>query len=381
MRRYAGLELLRFVAAVAVLFWHYQHFFSNVPPGDQTGYVVSQLPLRSVFALFYESGHYAVQVFWAISGFIFFYRYGAAIHERRVTLGQYLVYRVSRLYPLHLLTLVAVMLLQLVFLRVNGRHAPFVFAPFDLRHFVLNVLMISQWGLQAGLSFNGPVWSVSIEEFCYLAFFFIASGLVFTRRTLALLFVAACVLRSTNPLSPEFAECLALFLVGGVVWGVHGWVIEGGAARRLGSITALGAAIIALVVIRPAYPALPPAAQIAVSRFVLIPTILFAFLALFPRDDARAGRACGELGKLTYSTYMIHFPIQLATVTVLDALGISRMVFYSPLALLLFVSTVIALGYGVFTRFEMPMQAFVRSKLLRERPRTLAEREPMLAPS
>ncbi len=33
-RKFAGLELLRFLAAAAVLFWHYQHFFYGLPPGD-----------------------------------------------------------------------------------------------------------------------------------------------------------------------------------------------------------------------------------------------------------------------------------------------------------------------------------------------------------
>ena len=111
-------------------------------------------------------------------------------------------------------------------------------------------------------------------------------------------------------------------------------------------------------------PALHPVAQVTATHLVLIPTILGWFLALSPRDGTRAARRCGELGKLTYSTYMIHFPLQLAAVTCLDALGLSRGIFYSAVALLLFVSTVLAAGYGLFTWFEMPMQAYLRARLL-----------------
>ena len=362
-RRFAGLELLRFLAAAAVLIWHYQHFFYDVPAGDPTQYDVEAQPLYPLLALAYRHGTFAVQLFWAISGFIFFFRYGEAIHQRRVGLRQYLVFRFSRLYPLHLLTLVAVALLQLAFVRVSGGR-PFVYAYNDARHFALNVLMISQWGLQQGLSFNGPVWSVSVEEFCYLAFFFIASGLAMSRRNLAALFMAAWVLLVTHPLAPEFGECLALFLAGGALWGAHRWVGEGGAGRRRTSLAALVASTAALAAGWSSYPALHPVAQVTATHLLLIPTILGWFLALSPRDGSRAGRLCGELGKLTYSTYMIHFPLQLAAVTCLDALGLSRGIFYSAVALLLFVSTVLAAGYGLFTWFEMPMQAYLRARLL-----------------
>jgi peptidoglycan/LPS O-acetylase OafA/YrhL len=363
-RKFAGLELLRFLAAAAVLFWHYQHFFYNVPPGDPTRYAVAQQPLYPVLSLLYHHGDFAVQVFWAISGFIFFFRYSAAIYEKRVTLREYVVFRVSRLYPLHIVTLVAVALLQLAFMRVNAGGKPFVYPYFDVRHFVLNVLMISQWGLQSGFSFNGPVWSVSVEEFCYLAFFFIASGLAFTRRTFAMVFIAAWVLLVTRALSPQFGECLALFLLGGVTWGVHRWIMEGGVGRRAASMAVLVATAIAVATSWSSYPTMHPVVRTTTTYFVLIPTILFGFLALSPRDDSWAGHLCGELGKLTYSTYMIHFPLQLATVIVLDSLGVSRAIFYSLTALVVFISTVMVTGYFLFSRFEMPMQACVRSKLL-----------------
>jgi peptidoglycan/LPS O-acetylase OafA/YrhL len=374
-RKFAGLELLRFLAAVAVLLWHYQHFFYNVPPGDPTRYAVAEQPLYAALALFYRHGDFAVQVFWAISGFIFFFRYGSAIHEKRVSLREYIVFRLSRLYPLHVVTLVAVALLQLAFMRVNGSGQPFVYQHFDVRHLVLNVMMISQWGLQQGFSFNGPVWSVSVEEFCYIAFFFIASGLAFTRRTLGMLLVSAWVLEVTRVLSPDFAECLALFLLGGVIWGVHRWVLEGGVVRRTTAVAVLLASAVAVGICWSSYPTMHPVVQLAASRFVLIPTLLFAFLALSPRDDSWAGRLYGGLGKLTYSTYMIHFPLQLAAVTILDALGISRAVFYSVTALLLFVAAVMGVGYVLFSRFEMPMQAYVRSRLLPRRAVSMVDRE------
>ncbi len=66
-----GIELLRFASAVAVLVFHYQHFaFSG---GEQVNFVAREQPFYSVLHLFYNYGFYGVQVFWCISGFIFFW--------------------------------------------------------------------------------------------------------------------------------------------------------------------------------------------------------------------------------------------------------------------------------------------------------------------
>ena len=277
-----------------------------------------------------------------------------------MTLRTYLVNRVSRLYPLHVVTLLAVALLQEAFRRA-GHGISFVYPFNDLRHFGLQLLMLSHWGLQQGFSFNGPVWSVSVEEFCYLAFFFVASGLSFNRRTFPMVVAAAWVLVATRVIHPDFAECLALFFVGGAVWGAYEWA--GGRRWLLWTSVALGT--IAAVLGWSAFDAFPPLMQMSATHFVLIPALLMAFLALSPADGTRGARLCGELGKLTYATYMIHFPLQLASVLVVDALGLSRALFYSPFALMVFVVSVLLLGQLVFTRFERPMQAWMRRRLLR----------------
>ena len=47
-----------------------------------------------------------------------------------------------------------------------------IFENNDLYHFVLNILFISSWGLEKGMSFNQPIWSVSFELIVYILFFF-----------------------------------------------------------------------------------------------------------------------------------------------------------------------------------------------------------------
>jgi peptidoglycan/LPS O-acetylase OafA/YrhL len=113
-----GLEVLRFVSAVAVLFWHYQNFW-NTPHG-LVGFERDQQPLYRYFSAFYEFGRYGVQVFWSISGYIFFWKYRDAIAKRLTSGRKFFFLRFSRLYPLHFATLLLVAALQGLYFNQTG---------------------------------------------------------------------------------------------------------------------------------------------------------------------------------------------------------------------------------------------------------------------
>ena len=166
-----GLEAIRFVCAVGVLFWHYQHFYAT--PNQPTDFVTERQPLYSIFSFLYDYGYYGVSIFWCISGFIFFWRYRIAISDRVVGHKKFFVLRFSRLYPLHFATLLLVAALQIVYLSKNGVY--FIFPKNDFFHFFLQLFMASNWGatMTVGDSFNGPIWSISIEVLIYLVFYLV----------------------------------------------------------------------------------------------------------------------------------------------------------------------------------------------------------------
>ena len=131
--KFLGLEVLRFISTLSVLIWHYQHFYFI---GDQrVGFVSSQQPFYSTLSFFYENGFYAVQVFWCLSGFIFFFNYLEKIKDGKLSGGNFIIIRLSRLYPLHFLTLLAVIVMQNVFYQKN--QVFFVYQVNDFRHFLL----------------------------------------------------------------------------------------------------------------------------------------------------------------------------------------------------------------------------------------------------
>ena len=81
--------------------------------------LANELPFYSILFPIYRNGGYAVQMFWTISGFIFFWRYAGRINDKTMKHYEYFILRFSRLYPLHIVTLVAVAALQLAYFRLH----------------------------------------------------------------------------------------------------------------------------------------------------------------------------------------------------------------------------------------------------------------------
>ena len=73
---------------------------------------MEKLPLHHALNFFYINGHHAVVIFWMISGFIFFWKYSESVHAKTVSGLQFFFFRFSRLYPLHFVTLMIIVIFQ-----------------------------------------------------------------------------------------------------------------------------------------------------------------------------------------------------------------------------------------------------------------------------
>ena len=83
MKRLYALDTLRGFAALSVVLWHWQHFFA-ISGTFEDGWQKSSEPFYVFLKPFYEEGWAAVDLFFALSGFIFFWLYGEAIREGRI---------------------------------------------------------------------------------------------------------------------------------------------------------------------------------------------------------------------------------------------------------------------------------------------------------
>jgi peptidoglycan/LPS O-acetylase OafA/YrhL len=347
-----GLEALRFLAALAVLLWHYVHFaYVADKPVDL---VREQLPLYDLLRPFYEAGKYGVWVFWCISGFIFFWKYRDAISDRSMRGWTFLVYRLSRLYPLHFVTLLIVALLQAIYFRQQGYF--FVYQANDLQHFLLQIFMASDWVAQDSNSFNGPIWSISVEVLVYIAFFLM---LRFVTRSpwLNLVVIAVCL-----NVNSQVAACLAFFYAGGLAAIIR----QSLTSMRL--TVAIERAAWCVVIVVPASIWLFGLQSRMLDWILLLSytPVLLLCLTCKIALPASAAKLVEAAGNMTYSSYLLHFPIQL-----LIALGFamsgSPIPYYDGWFFAAFVTVTLLASYLTYRYFEAPAQALLRNTLLRNR--------------
>ena len=360
-----GLEALRFLTAFTILVFHYRHFaFVADKP---VGLVPERLPLYGLLHTFHDSGAYGVWIFWCISGFIFFWKYRDAIADRSVGGWKFFVLRFSRLYPLHLVTLLLVALLQPVYFGLHGYF--FVYQPNDMPHFLAQLFMASDWGIVHGLSFDGPIWSISIEVMVYFLFFLMLLG---TRSWLLnVVIVAACLSAPGLGISGQVTYCLALFYIGGlaalarraVASVSFGWAVEGCAW--------LAAVIIPLAVF-----------SLARDRFdqfdfplllIYTPVLLFC-LSREILVSASVQKTVEAAGNMTYSSYLLHFPIQLMIVLCFSITG-APIPLYDVTFFAVYLATTLLVSYFTYRYFEAPAQKLVREFFLR---RKAAARQPVM---
>ncbi|VVE57278.1 acyltransferase [Pandoraea iniqua] len=357
-----GIEILRFISAFAVLIWHYQHFFFQ-PATASIDVVRSTEPLYGLLHPFYDFGWLGVNVFWTISGFIFFNRYLGRIAARSVSGGLFFLNRFSRLYPLHIVTLIAVAALQAYYVREN--HAYFVYpynTPYD---FFVNVIFASGWLTPYTDSFNGPVWSVSTEIVIYVAFFLLARfcriGLISTLLLIGLSAAAGgwLIHQQIKGSESNIVYCAFYFFMGGAVHLVYQrlrTVIE---QHRLATVALCCAAYAGLFWFCAVFGGTK-----YLAATVIAPVSIVLLQVIEPWIPDRLAAPIVHLGNTTYSSYLIHFPLQLTTVILLQQWGIaSASVAMNAGFLAAYLIVVFVLAHLVYRGFEAPAQALIRRRM------------------
>jgi peptidoglycan/LPS O-acetylase OafA/YrhL len=360
--RLYALDALRGVAALSVVFWHWQHFWfrgGRIAPE----FTREAQPLFDVFFFVYRNGSLAVDLFFTLSGFIFYWLYASAIADRGVSAKQFFVLRFSRLYPLHLCTLLAVAVGQAAYSSIHG--SSFVYQFNDVRHFLLNLLMLPSVGLERGFSFNAPVWSVSIEVLLYALFFVLCRYSLSRPLHLAGLSLLGFALIVTN-VFPPLARGLASFFLGGLTYWVY-------ASLRLRADLPLWTATIATTTAALWGLVVSMSAGIGALRDFAPPGLfgpLFALAVLFPLTilslallETRYGpiaRRLSFLGDISYSSYLWHFPLQLALVVAVPHFADPAVFFTSVQALVLYFVLLVALSLASYHYMEMPAQRLIR---------------------
>lgn len=375
--RFYELDILRGLAAIVVVFFHYKHFLLI---SDAAGFDYAHMPFSAVLMPFYLYGQFFVELFFAISGYVFFWLYARAIEEGRTGPWSFFVARFARLYPLYVVTLLAVVGLQLAYRSLYGED--FIYNEDTPLNFVLNLLMIQQWLPFAVQSFNGPAWSISVEVFLYTLFFVLCAWRFNRIWMLAALFGAGVVIRILSDPTVDFVRGVPSFFEGGLVfYAVQALRKPANALWRKRLVLALSVLLPVLWCVsyarafHPINVLLEPGVFAAIFSvvgflYVVMPLSLLA-LGLM-QDQWRAAWLSRDrlhkiswIGDISYSIYLIHFPLQLAIMLVMARLPFAERahIFSSPLALLAFMAAAAGLGWLSFHYFEMPMRRYLQKRM------------------
>ncbi len=383
------LDVLRGFAAFCIVVYHWQHFtFHGVHP---TNFDHRLLPFYALLSPLYEQGNRAVQLFFCLSGFIFFWLYAKPIAQREVGLAKFAWLRFSRLYPLHFVTLILVLVGQFYF---KSNYGHFFVYPFnDAYHFVLQLFFMSHWGFQQGQSFNAPIWSVSIEVLIYIFFaLFCFAGLIRWWQLLFIVLLTLLLAKIENPNVQAILFAATAFFCGGLsfklylyahkrkfLWNKTGlwivfficlttWACAPFIAnnplpplfyRVTGKLTLFGNNVLIYLLL-----------QISQHFYeiVVFPLTIF-FLAVVESYKTTFITKLSFVGELTYSSYLLHFPLQLTFYSLSKHYHLNASVFYSPVVFIAFFSVLVPLSFLSYRYFEHPTQILLRRAVATTKPR------------
>jgi peptidoglycan/LPS O-acetylase OafA/YrhL len=216
----------------------------------------------------------------------------------------------------------------------------------------LQLFLASNWGGQ-GFSFNAPIWSISVEVLIYL-FFFLVLRYVGKAVWVTLLVILIGGLIKFNNLTESFiVDCIIYFYLGGLTAQIFKR-FENTKYQKFILVFSLLVVISPLVLLNE--DSFKPMKTIFLVIFA--PALIY-IAAMELKVSQKIGNLIEALGNMTYSSYLIHLPLQLLIVLMLGALNIT-IPFYSSYFFIFYMALVLCLSRIIYLKYEKPMQDFIR---------------------
>jgi peptidoglycan/LPS O-acetylase OafA/YrhL len=385
-KHFHTFDAIRGFAAIVVIIYHWQCFYYTNDTWVKESIDKTALPFYPYLAAIYNEGAVAVDLFFLLSGFIFFWLYAERIATKKMKFGKFMVFRLSRLYPVHLITLLSVAVLQWLMLRNSGHY--FIVQFNDSYHFILNLISMQSWGIEKGPSFNSPSWSVSVEVFLYLVFFLICYKKLENKKWLLFLLMPLGVFLQYY--FSLIGKGMYSFFLGALVYYLYIWMLKEDRTKKY--LSALVVFTVLLWVLISAeyyfdflrdiftkqYLHIFPNKTLASAETAfglgknftfrtLISPLTILTLTLWETSKGAISKKWALLGNCSYAMYLTHFSLQIAFVLVVDAFHINRLVFRSPIMVLIFFLILIPLSLMIHFYFELPAQDKIREKFYKNK--------------
>ena len=370
------LDALRGLCALSVALFHF----------NTTGTLTNLPFVRHAWML--------VDFFFVLSGFVITAAYADAL-GRGMSLRRFLLLRLARIWPLHVVMLLCFVALELSKLVVATPFvSPLFSEPRGLASLLMNVLLLQVFGLYDYVTWNAPSWSIAAEFWVYLL-----AALCFrfwrgNRPIVAAAIAGTCALVMLASGSPYLnltyngavVRCLYGFSLGALTWSIFTQDAQGRAIVAERAQTAAVATILEILGVTALVAAVW---LLDDGPFTIALPWLFAacVLILARQGGALSGllshRLPVWLGTISYSIYMTHLFIEgriLDILTIAGQLldrtfverivedGIARRVVvgseaFINLTVLALVMLILAVSYGSYRLVEQPCNRWARNRL------------------
>lgn len=245
-----------------------------------------------------------VDFFFVLSGFVLSYKFSKS---HSISFKAFFANRFKRIYPLHFITLIAIIGMQLSILCLSkmgyhiGKEA--FSGKTALHELIPNILLLQSWSSNFNhLSFNYASWSISIEFYVYLIFFIT----VITHRLKWWLWGIAILLGGANLLGDYILTTQAARGIYGFFLGVISFYCYRTIKLKLECLSIINVILI---------PTLIYFTIILSPKPSILPSLIFSIcIILVASDKGLLNRILTikplvKLGELSYSIYLTHGPI------------------------------------------------------------------------
>lgn len=380
-----SLDVIRAIAPLIVVLAHWQFFYYTNDFTLDSPLAKLHLPLYPYLAMLYELSPLVVDLFFLLSGFIFFWFYSEKIASRETSFGNFLLFRFTRLYPVHFMTLTVLVVLQPIMYNISGRY--FIVHNNDTPHFFLHLFLIQTWGFEktpALNGFNGPSWSASVEVLLYLIFFLLC-WLKLHKNMLIIVGITLSAL-AVQYIYPMIGQGIYSFFLGALVYHIYDWASQKSYLKIITRVM-IGLTILlwifsiseyafsfmrngAMILLQKFFPANEAATNTRlfdITRNVFIRTLINpGTLLMMALSETTYGglkiKWMMTLANSSLAMYLLHFPLMVLSVIVVDYFGISRDIFHSPFTLLSFYAVLIPSSLIIHHYIEVPVQQMLRKK-------------------
>ena len=346
-----ALTSIRFVFAMMVVVAHFLGIHQDAwRPGDVD-----------------DIGQIAVLCFFVPSGFVIAYNFPK--FEGTSDRGRFILLRLARLYPVHLITLVAFVSVSRLGLTTIREHP---------EAFLLNLTLLQSWVPAAYISmgFNLPSWSISDEWFFYLMYPMLVCGSKVVRGLAisAPLVASAALMQWGCPTSSDLLDCTMLhytfpptrfveFLAGvALCWTVRRGIFAAASPTTAAFVFAISAALI--LDINGASATLASFAYLSseVARKILAIAAAAALVWSLTKESPISKVLRHKLlvfgGEISFSIYMIHLGT-LVAISKVPALS------DRPLSVqfAIFVTSTLIASSAMFLLIEKPCRDMAKRRL------------------